>query len=83
MSGLAYLLKHFSADFIAVPANVHLIYKYICLGLEIPEDLARYNVPKGPSLLLLFIETGTESLYRRVAAVGGTCKFIQAIFDRG
>lgn len=55
LSGLSSLLVKFSADFSAVPSNVQKVYKYICFALEPPEDLARFQVPKGNIYISMFM----------------------------
>ena len=47
LSGLCSLLQRFSADFLDDGLRVQKVYRYICFALEPPEDLLRFQVPKG------------------------------------
>jgi hypothetical protein len=50
--GLTSYLESFSKPFEAAPANVQKLYRFVCLCIDDPEKLTRYDIPKAVCKLI-------------------------------
>ena len=80
IKGLRAILFHFKQDLQSDPKNIQTIYQYLCLTLEPPPHLTRYNIPKAGLKLLsshgdLFKEYLTEDSEKMYTRLLHFCKF--------
>jgi len=74
LKGMSSLLVNFSNDFTADPKNIQTLYQYVCLSLELPPHVNRYDIPKAglrvitthASLLKAYLTEDSESMYNRL-----------------
>jgi hypothetical protein len=66
-----------ATEFAATPKSVAALYKYVCLALEPPEYLSRYDIPKAglrflathAEVLKAYLTEDAELMYGRLAAL--------------